>query len=283
MPAHLRANELIARASDRGFEVSHDMLPWLCAFTTLLTILPPRLCARGMPGLLSQLRDPEARKRIIREMKTAAPRWPTWDHGWWTDNIFDGSYRLCGFRLQKNLGYENRRIQEIAKERGTDLFNTALDLIVEEEGRIFFVYSIDDQTISDWLGAYAISDPNCAVMTDIVGVDYPNPSPVSYGAFTKVLGQFARDRGILTQEEAVRKMTSLPAGQMRLKDRGIVRKGAFADLTVFDPNTVRNRASFKDPHRFSEGIEYVLINGRPVMEGGTYDAKALAGTVIRRT
>lgn len=283
MPAHLRANELIARAWDRGVEVSHDMLPWLCAFTTLLTVLPPRLCARGLPGLLSELRDPVARKSIIREMKTAAPRWPTWEHGWWTDNIFDGSYRLCGFRLERNLSYENRRIQEIAKERGTDIYNTALDLIVEEEGRIFFVYSIDDQTISDWLGAYAISDPNCAVMTDIVGVDYPNPSPVSYGAFTKVLGRFARDRGILTQEEAVRKMTSLPAGQMRLKDRGILRRGAFADITLFDPKTVRNCASFKAPHRFSEGIEYVLINGRPVMDGGTYDPRALAGTVIRRT
>jgi N-acyl-D-amino-acid deacylase len=283
MPAHLRANDLIARARDRGVEVGHDMLPWMCAFTTLLTILPPASCSGGTANLLERLRDPEERRGLVREMKAAVPRWPTWEHGWWTDNIFDGSYRLGGFKLEKNRPYENRRIQEIARDRGTDLYNTAFDLIVEEEGRVFFVYSIDDQTLSDWIGAYAISDPDCAIMTDIVGVDYPNPSPVSYGAFAKVLGQFARDEGRMSQEEAIRKMTSLPARQMRLKDRGILKKGAFADLSVFNPRTVKNRASFQDPHRFAEGVEYVLINGRPVLERGAYDPKALAGKVIRRS
>jgi N-acyl-D-amino-acid deacylase len=282
MPSHRRANQLIAQALERGVDVGHDMLPWVCAFTSLLAILPPRLYAGGMAKLLEQLRDPETRKAVIKEKESAVPRWPTWEHGWWTDNLFDGSFMLSGFKLEKNRPYENRRLQDIAKERGTDLYNTAFDLIVEEEGRLFFVYSIDDQTISDWIGASAISDPNCAIMTDIVGVDYPNPSPVSYGAFTKVLGQFARDEQYMSQEEAVRKMTSLPAGQMRLADRGILRKGAFADITVFNPSTVKNCATFKDPHRFSEGIEHVLINGKPVLEAGAYDAKALAGTVIKR-
>ena len=233
--------------------------------------------------MLEQLRDPEVRKAVIKEKQNAFPTWPTWENGWWTDNLFDGSFMLSGFKLEKNRPYENMRLQDIAKERGTDLYDTAFDLIVEEEGRLFFVYSIDDQKISDWIGSWAISDPNCAIMTDIVGVDYPNPSPVSYGAFTKVLGQFARDEQYLTQEEAVRKMTSLPARQMQLEGRGALKKGAFADITVFDPRTVKSCASFQDPHRFSEGIEYVLINGKPVLERGSYDAKALAGTVIRRT
>ena len=197
MPSHLRANQADrTRPLGRGVEVGHDMLPWICAFTSLLAILPPRLYTGGMAKLLEQLRDPEVRKAVIKEMETALPKWPTWEHGWWTDNMFDGSFMLGGFKLEKNRPYENMRLHDIAKERGTDLYNTAFDLIVEEEGRIFFVYSIDDQTISDWIGAWAISDPNCAIMTDIVGVDYPNPAPVSYGAFTKVLGQFARDKGI---------------------------------------------------------------------------------------
>jgi N-acyl-D-aspartate/D-glutamate deacylase len=202
MPSHRRANELIARALERGVDVGHDMLPWVCAFTSLLAILPPRLYAGGMARLLEQLRDPEARKAVIKEKESVFPRWPTWEHGWWTDNMFDGSFMLSGFKLEKNRPYENMRLQDIAEERGTDLYNTAFDLIVEEERRLFFVYSIDDQTISDWIGAWAISDPNCAIMTDIVGVDYPNPSPVSYGAFTKVVGQFARDEQYRTQEEA---------------------------------------------------------------------------------
>lgn len=283
MPSHLRANQLIARARERGIEIGHDMLPWVCAFTSLLAILPPRLYAGGISRMLEQLRDPEGRKAAIEEKRRAFPKWPTWENGWWTDNMFDGSFMLGGFKLEKNRPYENMRLRDIAKERGTDLYDTAFDLIVEEEGRLFFVYSIDDQTISDWIGASAISDPNCAIMTDIVGVDYPNPSPVSYGAFTKVLGQFARDEQRMTQEEAVRKMTSLPASQMRLPGRGILERGAFADITVFDPETVKSCASFEDPHRFSEGIEYVLINGKPVLEAGTYDAKALAGTVIKRS
>jgi N-acyl-D-aspartate/D-glutamate deacylase len=87
----------------------------------------------------------------------------------------------------------------------------------------------------------------------------------------------------LSQEEAVRKMTSLPARQMQLEGRGVLKKGAFADITVFDPGTVKSCASFEDPHRFAEGIEYVLINGKPVLERGSYDARALAGTVIKRS
>jgi N-acyl-D-amino-acid deacylase len=283
MPSHFRAKQAIEQATGRGVEIGHDMLPWICAFTSLLAVLPPRLCSGGIAKLLEQLRDPEARKAVIKEMKTAVPKWPTWENDWWTDNLFDGSFMLGGFKTEKNRRYENMRLCDIANDRGKDLHNTAFDLIVEEEGRIFFVYSIDDQTISDWIGAWAISDPNCAIMTDIVGVDYPNPAPVSYGAFTKVLGQFARDKGMMTQEEAVRKMTSLPAKQMRLNDRGVIRKGAFADITVFNPKNVKNCASFKDPHRFSEGIEYVLINGKPVLENGTYDATTLAGKVIKRT
>jgi N-acyl-D-amino-acid deacylase len=283
MPAHHRANERIAHARERGMEIGHDMLPWVCAFTSLLTILPPRLYTGGFDGLFEQLRDPEVRRAIIKEKETAIPRWPTWENNWWTDNLFDGSFVLGGFRDERNLRYENMRLCDIAKERGTDPYNTVFDLILEEDGKVFFVYRLEDQTISDWIGAWAVSDPNCAIMTDIVGVDYDHPSPVSYGAFTKVLGQFARDRGYMTQEEAIRKMTSLPASQMQLEDRGVLRKGAFADITVFNPGTVKNCASFKDPHRFSEGIEYVLINGKPVLENGTYDAKALAGRMIRRT
>ncbi len=283
MPAHLRANELIAEARDRGVEIGHDMLPWICAFTSLLALLPPRLYAGGFDKLFEQLRDPEVRKAVIKEKETAFPKWPTWDNDWWTDNMFDGCFLLGGFRTEKNRKYENMRLRDIAKDRGGDPYNTAFDLILEEEGKVFFVYSIDDQTLSDWIGAWAVSDPNCAIMTDIVGVDHPNPAPVSYGAFTKVLGQFARDEGRMTQEEAVRKMTSLPAKQMQLRDRGIIKKGAFADITVFDPKTVNNRASFKEPHRFSEGIEHVLINGKPVLQNGIYEPKVLAGTVIRRT
>ncbi|MBT4497342.1 MAG: amidohydrolase family protein [Gemmatimonadetes bacterium] len=282
-PAYDRAQELIRQAAERGVMIGHDMMPWMCAYTTLLAMLPPRLYAGGMDRVLERLSDPETREEAIREKREAVPQWPPWDHGWWTDNWLDGSFYLSGFSLEQNLGYENVRLQDIAADRGTDLYHTAMDLIVEEEGRIFFVYTLDDQTISDWIGASLISDPECSIMTDIVGVDYPIPAPTSYGAFTKVLGQFARDEGRLTQEEAVRKMTSLPARQMNLKDRGVVRKGAFADITIFDPDTVGNCASFENPQQFSAGIEHVMINGTPVLQEGRYDAHSLPGAVVKRS
>ena len=108
------------------------------------------------------------------------------------------------------------------------------------------------------------------------------PHPVAYGAFPRVLGRIARDGGYMTQEEAVRKMTSLPAKQMGLKDRGTLSKGAHADVIVFNPETIIDRATFSDPFQLPEGIEYVLINGMVVVENGDYHADALAGQVIRR-
>jgi N-acyl-D-amino-acid deacylase len=156
-------------------------------------------------------------------------------------------------------------------------------LVLEEREKLFLICDVWDDPAGDDLVAHMLADPSCSIMTDVVGVDYSSPNPVSYGAFTKVLGYFARDHGIFSQEEAVRKMTSLPAEQMQLKNRGVLKKGSYADITVFNPNTVQNIASFKNPHQFSEGIEHVLINGKIVLDSRRYNHKALAGKVLRRT
>ena len=125
--------------------------------------------------------------------------------------------------------------------------------------------------------ANAIKDPYCSVMTDMVGVDFKTAHPVQYGAFTKVLGKFSRDKKKMSMEEAVRKMTSLPASQMQLENRGLIKEGYFADLTIFNPRTVGCKATFKKPYQPSEGIEYVLINGKVVLEKGKYNPKILGG------
>jgi N-acyl-D-amino-acid deacylase len=120
-------------------------------------------------------------------------------------------------------------------------------------------------------------------MSDIVGADFDHGNPVAYGAFPKVVGNLARDRGVMSQEEAVRRMTSQPAAQMQLADRGVIRKGAFADIKLFDPQRIANRASYAEPDRAAEGIECVLVNGVPILESGEYRADAHAGRVLRRT
>lgn len=279
----VRAYQAIEEARGRGVEIGHDNMPWACGPTTLLALLPPWLYVGGFDQFFERLRDRDVRKRVVEEVQTKVPVWPNWDHDWWTDNFFTRSAYLSGFRLEKNRRFENRSIRQIAEELDKDPYDTVFDLILEERGKLFCIAGRFDDPQADDAMASLISDPNCAIMTDTVGADFETMNPVSYGAFTKVLGRFARDKGLMTQEEAVRKMTSLPAKQMGLVDRGCLRKGAYADITVFNAATVINRATFSDPRQFSEGIEYVFINGRPVLERGAYHADALAGRVLRRT
>jgi N-acyl-D-aspartate/D-glutamate deacylase len=281
-----RALRAIREAQDRGLSIGHDNIPWACGPTTVLALLPPRLFDGGVAAALQRLRDPVVRERVVHEIETCVPTWPTWEHDWWTDKFLSFSSRYGGFRLEKNRRFERMTMQDIAAALGKDPYDALFDLLIEEEGRLFMVGTFfgdfDDPQGDDFV-AYLLSDPDCCVMTDIVGADFDHGNPVAYGAFPKVLGLFARERGLMTQEEAVRRMTSLPAEQMQLRDRGVIRRGAHADITIFDPERVASRASFSDPCRRAEGIEQVLINGRVVLDGATYDARALAGSVLRRT
>jgi len=277
-----KALQAIREAVGRGVVIGHDNMPWACGPTTILSLLPPWLFDGGIEKGLERLENPEIRKRAVTEMKTHTPQWPTWEHQWWTDVLFDRSVRVSGFRASKNRRYENMRIQEIAKEIGKDTYETAIDLILEEGGRIFIIGGIDDAPVGDWIMGSLMLDADCSVMTDVVGVDWEPINPVSYGAFAKVLGQFARDQRLMRQEEAVRRMTSLPARQMGLKYRGMLEKGAYADICIFDARRISCRASFKHPRCFAEGVHYLIMNGTIVIDDGRYDATAGAGMVIRR-
>jgi N-acyl-D-amino-acid deacylase len=280
-----RALATIREAQDRGVRIGHDNIPWACGPTTVLALLPPWLFDGGVARGVERLRDPAIRARVVHELETHVPTWPTWENGWWTDKFLSFTSRYNGFRLEKNLEFTGRTMHEIARELGKTPYDALFDLLVEEEGKLFMVGGLvdfDDPVGDEFMGGL-FQDPDCSVMTDIVGADFEHGNPVAYGAFTKVLGSFARERGLMSQEEAVRRMTSLPASQMQLNDRGVIRRGAFADLTVFDPESVANRASFREPRRFSEGIEWVLVNGEVVLEKGTYRPGALAGKVLRRS
>jgi N-acyl-D-amino-acid deacylase len=184
--------------------------------------------------------------------------------------------------MEKNKKLEYMTIQEIAEELNKDIYNALLDLIIEEKGKLFTVGFMDHPLAQKYYDEL-IADPDCSIETDAVGADFKNPFPVAYGNFTKVLGEIARDRGVISQVEAVRKMTSLPAKQMQIKERGIIKKGYFADITIFNPKTVNSRVSFNEHYKNSEGIEYVLINGKIVLNKGIYDSSVFAGKILRRS
>jgi N-acyl-D-amino-acid deacylase len=251
-------------------------------------MFPPEVFDGGLDKFFKRLEDPLVRRRIVNGWETVVPTWPNWEHGWWTDNHYHNAFSswslvcLSGFHEEKNRAFNNKSVEQIAGELGKDPFETVFDLTIEERGRIIVTGGTFDNPLDEDSVARAVADPDCSIATDIVGGDRESIDPVAYGAFPKVLGRIARDAGVMTQEEAVRKMTSLPAQQMGLKDRGVIRKGAHADITVFNPDTVIDRASFGNPRQLPEGIEYVLINGTVVLEKGKYDAKAFAGAVIRR-
>jgi N-acyl-D-amino-acid deacylase len=284
-----RANRTIDEARERGVEIGHDVIPYSTGSTTLLSLYPPEVFDGGLDNFFTRLEDPLVRRRIVNGWETVVPAWPNWEHSWWTDNHYHNAFSswslvcLSGFCMEKNRQFENMSVEQIAGILNKDPFETVFDLTAEERGRIIVTGGTFDNPLDEDNLAQGVSDPNCSIATDIVGADYGSINPVAYGAFPKVLGRMARDGGFMSQEEAVRKMTSLPAQQMGLKDRGVVRKGACADITIFNPETVIDRASFGNPHQFSEGIEYVLINGTPVLQRGKYDATAFAGRVIRRT
>jgi len=283
-----RASKAMADARARGVEVGHDIIPYSTGSTTLLSMFPPELFDGGLGKFFKRLENPLVRKKIVNDWETVVPKWPNWEHGWWTDNHYRNAYCswsfvcLGGFREEKNKRFENMSVEQIALAIDKDPFETVFDLITEEKGKIIVTGGGFDNPMEDDKIAMDLTDPNCSVASDIVGGDHNSINPVAYGAFPRVLGRIARDGGYMTQEEAVRKMTSLPAKQMGLKDRGTISKGAHADVTVFNPATIIDRATFGNPFQLPEGIEYVLVNGTVVVENGDYHADALAGQVIRR-
>ncbi len=283
-----RANKTIAEARERGVEVGYDMIPYSTGSTTLLSLFPPEAFEGGLDKFFERLTDPLVRRRIVNGWETVVPSWPNWEHHWWTDNHYHNAFNswslicLSGFRKEDNRRFENMSVEQIAADLDKDPFETVFDLTLEEKGRIIVTGGAFDNPMDDASLADAVADPQCSIASDIVGGDHRTINPAAYGTFPKVLGRIARDAGIMTQEEAVRKMTSLPAKQMGLKDRGVIRRGAHADVTIFNPETVIDRASFGRPYQMPVGIDYVLINGRIVLEKGKYHAGALAGQVIRR-
>ena len=276
-----KALNLIDAAKDRGIKIGHDNMPWAGGCTAILAHLPPWILDGGIDSLIQNLKDPEIRKLAKDEVQNFNPTWPTWEHKYWTDKFFGGNTFIGGFSLEKNRKFEYMQIKDIAKNLNIDIYEALFDLVIEEKGKLFTLSYID-HPIAEKFYDDLIKDPDCSIETDVIGVDFKNPFPVSYGTFTKVLGEMARDKGLISQEEAIRKMTSLPANQMQIKNRGLLKKSYFADITIFDPITVNSKVSFTNHFQNSVGVEYVIINGKVVLDQGNYNEKALAGKVLRR-
>ena len=268
----------IQAARDSGQDVSADMYPYVAGGTALAASLPPWVADGGRTQLLERLRDPATRSRIKEELKTEHDDW---------ENLFldSGGGRgvlIAGIEKPALERYDGKTIAEIAEMEKKSPVDTLLDLVVEDEARtgaIYFIASEDDLQ-------YGLKQPWTSIGLDANESSPDGPlfevhdHPRAYGSMPRFLGHYVRDQHLLPLEQAIRKITSLPAQRERLRDRGLLKVGYFADITLFDPATIVDHATYENPVQLSEGVKYVFVNGQLEFENGR-PTGAAAGQVLR--
>ncbi len=280
-----RALAMEEQAAREGVRVSFDIFPYTAAATMMIAIYPPWALEGGVDQLIERLKDKMTRRRIERDIERKKPSWPPWrEHGWphnlvratnW-DAIFIGYVES-----RKNKRYEKRSLAELARITGKRPFDAISDLIIEEAGRVsMLIFEVSgERDDRELLGRYARHRLS-AFCTDAEDYGRGSPHPSAFGAFARILSKYVREDRLMTIEEAVRKMTSYPAGIFGLKDRGVIRPGAFADLAIIDPNRIKDRANYEKPRREATGVSHVIINGRVTFENNQA-LNNLPGSVIR--
>jgi N-acyl-D-amino-acid deacylase len=264
MPAVLAR---IDSARATGLDVTADQYPYIAAATSLDASVPTWAESGGLDSLLIRLRDGATRERLRREILHP----PDGTEGFYNEAGGGAGILITGVFQDSLRGLQGKRISEIAAARHRDPIETMFDLLLAEGGHrtdaVYFVMSEPDvqAALRTWW---------VAVNTDFGGVAPDGPlgsqsaHPRAYGTFPRILGHYVRDLHLMPLEAAVRKMTSLAAQRVGLRERGLLRPGMFADITVFDPRTVVDRATFDDPHQTAVGIEYVFVNGEAVLVHG---------------
>jgi N-acyl-D-amino-acid deacylase len=266
-------------ARDRGVDVAADMYVYTAGGTGLEATIPSWAHEGGDDSLKARLARPEVRARLKRELTTGSP-------GWW--NIVEAAGGWDGVVLVNaqnpaNARYENKSIAQIAREAGRDPADVAWDLVVAGQDRVMAIYHMmGERDIETALRFPWTSIGSDAGAVEQVGqVDATGlPHPRSFGNHVRVIARYVKQTHTLTLEEAVRKMTSWPATRMRLADRGVIRVGAWADVTIFDLDALDDRATYARPMEFPSGIDWVLVNGVVVIDHGRHTG-AKPGVVLR--
>jgi len=255
---------LIDGARGEGLDVMADVYPYTASSTTLRTLLPDWALEDGVEAMLERLGKPEVRERIRRELEAPVTGQSLLDRVGW-ENIM---IAYCARRKDA----EGKRLSEVGAARGLDPLEAALELIVDEAGKGYMIlFQLDETDLRCALAHPAVmigSDGSSLAPYGALGMGKPHPR--SYGTFPRVLGEYTREQRLLGLPEAVHKMTGLPARRLGLRDRGVIRAGAKADLVVFDPKRVADQATYEEPHEYPVGIEHVIVNGRIVIKDGEH-------------
>ena len=275
--------EEAARESD--LDITSDMFPYVAAATMMLAIYPPWALEGGLHELVRRLKDPVMRRRIRKTIEETVPKWPPWLEGGWPHNLVRAvgwdQIEVASVCHTQHKHYEGRQLAALASNEGKDPFEFISDLMVSEEGKTGqLIYGISGDRDDDSALRQILSHPLTAICTDANDFGKGRPHPAAAGSFVRVLGRYVRKDQLLDLETALAKMTSYPASILRLPDRGHLNPGYAADLVVFDPNKVCDRATFEDPTAGADGVSMVMINGHVAVRQGRLTG-AIAGQILR--
>jgi N-acyl-D-amino-acid deacylase len=276
-----KMDSVIARveaARAAGLQITADMYNYPAGATGLDAAMPPWVQEGGHQEWVRRLNDPRIRARVAREMRTPTDAWENLYLSAGTpDNVL-----LVEFR-QDSLKYlTGKTLASVAAARGTTPEETAMDLVVADDSRVGTVYFLmAEENIRKQIALPWVSFGSDAASLAPEGVFIKsNPHPRAYGNAARLLGRYVRDEQVISLAEAIRRMTTLPAANLKLRGRGALRPGFFADVVVFNPDSVRDHATFEQPHQYATGVIHVFVNGTQVLSDGEHTG-ALPGRVVR--
>jgi N-acyl-D-amino-acid deacylase len=268
----------IERARAEGLKITADIYTYTAGATGLDAAMPPWVQEGGYRAWAGRLRDPAIRERVKREMSTPTDAW---------ENLYlaAGSPErvlLVGFKNERLKGLTGKSLAEVARLRGKSPEETAMDLVIEDGSRVGTVYFfMSEENVRKKIALpWVMFDSDAASLAPEGLFLKTNPHPRAYGSFARLLGKYVREEKVISLEEAVRRLTALPAETLGLKDRGTLRTGCYADVVVFDPKRIQDHATFDRPHQYATGVVHVLVNGVQVLREGQHTG-ATPGRVVR--
>ena len=275
-----RAQEIVGRidkARADGLDIAADTYAYPAWFNSFSAFIPPWAHDGGDVKLVERLKDPAMRSRIRAEMLSQNGGWDNE----WQEIPGPEAILISVVSNPKLLSLQGKTIAQVAKAQGKDPIDLIFDLLAEDPGMSVAVFGMSEEDV-----AYILKRPWVAIDNDSQGtapdgiLGRQHPHPRAYGTFPRILRKYVREDRLLTLEDAIRKFSALPAQRMRLTDRGVLKRGMWADIVIFDPASVRDLATFENPNQLSEGMQYVLVNGVPVIEHAKM-TNALPGKVLR--
>jgi len=262
-----KLDEVFARveaARAEGLKITADMYTYPASATGLDAVIPIWTQEGGHDEWFKRLKDPDLRPRIIAEMKDATNPSNRWV------NVGPERTLLVGFKNPDLKKYIGKYLSEVAEIRGEDPVETALNLVIEDETRVDVIYfSMTEENVRKKIAQpWVAFDSDEGAYSDAEVFTHNSAHPRAYGTFARVLGKYARDEGVITLADAIRRLTSFPVTNLKIRDRGLLKQGYFADVVIFDPATIQDHATFENPRQYATGVSTVLVNGVEVLKDG---------------